>query len=73
MAQLLINVGDTANDRKGDSLRIAFQKINTNFSELYTSGTISINIDGGGASTIFNNSDTTIDGGSASSVFENNN
>ena len=73
MAQLLINVGDTANDRKGDSLRIAFQKINTNFSELYTGGTTSNNIDGGGASTIFNNSDTTIDGGSASSVFENNN
>lgn len=36
MAKLTINVGATANDRQGDSLRGAFQKINANFSELYT-------------------------------------
>ena len=35
MAKLTINVGATANDRQGDSLRGAFQKINANFSELY--------------------------------------
>lgn len=35
MAQQEINVGTTANDRKGDSLRIAFQKVNANFTELY--------------------------------------
>ena len=36
MAKQTINVGATANDRQGDSLRTAFSKINTNFSELYT-------------------------------------
>ena len=36
MAKLTINVGATANDNQGDSLRGAFQKINTNFTELYT-------------------------------------
>ena len=36
MAKLTINVGATANDNQGDSLRGAFQKINANFSELYT-------------------------------------
>lgn len=32
----IINVGTTANDKKGDSLRAAFQKVNANFDELYT-------------------------------------
>ena len=36
MAKQEINVGVVANDRKGDSLRAAFQKINANFTELYT-------------------------------------
>lgn len=35
MAKQTINVGTTANDRNGDPLRIAFQKTNSNFSELY--------------------------------------
>jgi len=35
MAQNIINVGESPNDRKGDSLRAAFTKINANFSELY--------------------------------------
>lgn len=35
MAKQTINVGVTDNDRKGDSLRTAFVKINSNFSELY--------------------------------------
>jgi hypothetical protein len=37
MAQQSINVGTTANDKKGDSLRAAFQKVNNNFTELYAS------------------------------------
>ena len=37
MAKKIINVGTTANDKKGDSLRAAFQKVNANFDELYTS------------------------------------
>ncbi len=35
MAKQSINVGTTANDKKGDSLRAAFQKVNLNFTELY--------------------------------------
>ncbi len=37
MTKQVINVGTTANDKKGDSLRAAFQKVNANFTELYTS------------------------------------
>ena len=36
MTKQVINVGTAANDKKGDSLRAAFQKVNTNFTELYT-------------------------------------
>jgi hypothetical protein len=35
MTKQIINVGTSANDRKGDSLRAAFQKVNANFTELY--------------------------------------
>jgi hypothetical protein len=35
MTQQTIQVGDSANDRKGDSIRAAFQKVNANFTELY--------------------------------------
>ena len=35
MSKQTINVGTTANDKKGDSLRAAFQKVNANFTELY--------------------------------------
>ena len=35
MTQQLINIGHAANDRSGDPLRTAFDKINQNFTELY--------------------------------------
>jgi len=35
MTQLLINVGNVANDGQGTPLRTAFQSINSNFTELY--------------------------------------
>jgi hypothetical protein len=35
MAKQTINVGTTANDRTGDPIRIAFQKTNANFTEVY--------------------------------------
>jgi len=35
MTKQIINVGATANDKQGDSLRAAFQKVNANFTELY--------------------------------------
>jgi hypothetical protein len=44
MAKQSINVGTTANDKKGDSLRAAFQKVNANFTELYTA--LGLNSDG---------------------------
>lgn len=37
-AQLIINTGTTANDATGDTLRVSFQKVNSNFTELYTAG-----------------------------------
>ena len=35
MAQEIINIGTVANDGEGDPLRVAFQKINNNFTQLY--------------------------------------
>lgn len=36
MAKQTIGIGTTANDGTGDTLRVAFDKINDNFTELYT-------------------------------------
>ena len=36
MAKQTINIGATANDGTGDALRTAFDKINDNFTEVYT-------------------------------------
>jgi hypothetical protein len=44
MAKQNINVGTAANDKKGDSLRAAFVKVNANFAELYTA----LGLDSGG-------------------------
>jgi hypothetical protein len=44
MAKQNINVGTAANDKKGDSLRAAFQKVNANFTELY----VALGLDTGG-------------------------
>ena len=44
MTKQTINVGTTANDKQGDSLRAAFQKVNANFTELYTA----LGLDSGG-------------------------
>lgn len=38
MAQQLINIGNEANDGKGDPGRVAFDKVNNQFTELYTRG-----------------------------------
>jgi len=35
MAKQTVNIGTTSNDRTGDSLRSAFNKINSNFNEIY--------------------------------------
>ena len=39
MAKQTINIGTSANDRTGDNLRTAFQKVNANFAELYLNPT----------------------------------
>jgi hypothetical protein len=44
MAKQSINLGAAANDRSGDSLRLAFRKVNENFTELYTA--LGLNADG---------------------------
>jgi hypothetical protein len=44
MAKQTINIGSSANDISGDSLRAAFQKVNSNFTELYTA----LGLDSGG-------------------------
>ena len=48
MAQQTINIGSSANDGTGDPLRTAFDKINDNFTELYTASpdTSQITIEG---------------------------
>lgn len=51
MAQEIISVGSTPNDNTGDTLRDAFIKTNSNFTELYTDPTV-----------VRNNSDQTIAG-----------
>lgn len=38
MAQEIINVGSTANDGTGDPLRVAFEKVNNNFTQLFGTG-----------------------------------
>lgn len=45
MTQQIINIGSAANDGTGDPLRTAFNKINTNFTELYTLGAAGANFD----------------------------
>ena len=35
MTQQIINIGATANDGQGDTLRVAFDKVNENFTEVY--------------------------------------
>ncbi len=41
MAQQIINIGTLPNDGQGDPLRVAFGKINNNFSQLYNTGWLS--------------------------------
>ena len=40
MSQQQINIGGQANDGTGDSIRDAFDKVNSNFNEVYTDLTL---------------------------------
>ena len=42
MSQLVLNVGQNANDGTGDTLRDAMIKVNTNFTEIYSSAGFSL-------------------------------
>ena len=42
--QEIINIGATPNDGAGDPLRVAFQKVNNNFSNLFNTATFTSNI-----------------------------
>ena len=44
MAQQTLNIGTTANDGTGDTLRVAMDKVNDNFDEIYASPIISDHI-----------------------------
>ena len=50
MAKQVINIGTTANDGTGDPIRDAFDKVNDNFTELYTDDAGDVNSIIGGAS-----------------------
>mgnify|MGYP006157708143 CR=1 FL=1 len=50
MAKQIINIGTTANDGTGDPLRDAFDKVNDNFTELYTDDAGDVNSIIGGTS-----------------------
>ena len=77
MSQQIINIGATPNDAQGDPLRVAYSKINQNFTELYTgdgivtvrrviAGNPSVTIDppgGTGIVTITANQVLEVDGG----------
>ena len=45
MTQQVINIGAAANDGTGDPLRTSFNKINSNFTELYSKGAAGSNLD----------------------------
>jgi hypothetical protein len=66
MAKQTINLGTRENAGNGDPLRVAFNKINENFNELYIAKEQmqQLILDGGAASTVFT-SELNIDGGSA--------
>lgn len=36
MTQQIINIGAVANDQSGDTIRVAFGKVNSNFTDVYT-------------------------------------
>lgn len=44
MAKQTINIGRVANDKSGDPLRTAFDKINQNFTELYNTASADVQI-----------------------------
>ena len=44
MSQQIINIGPQPNDGQGDDLRLAFEKVNNNFSQIWDTGPVGTNI-----------------------------
>ena len=44
MSKLIVNIGATANDKTGDTIRAAFDKVNQNFTELYATTSADVQI-----------------------------
>ena len=63
MAKQTINIGSSANDGTGDPLRTAFDKINDNFTELYSAGAAGTNLDltGNSITSVDTNGNITLD------------
>jgi hypothetical protein len=76
MTKQIINLGQTANDRTGDPLRVAFEKVNENFDELYarTGDDIQIPALAGNNKKVLTTNGTTLSWGStiANTGFDNN-
>ena len=70
MSKLHINLGDVPNDRTGDPLRTAFEKVNSNFDELYarTGDDIQIPALAGNTGKVLTTNGTTLSWGSGLSV-----
>jgi len=72
MTKKIINVG-RPDKGDGDPLRVAFVKINDNFSEVYElasqANTSSIRLDGGAANTNYDANGLNIDGGVSDTTF----
>ena len=76
MAKQIINIGTAANSKNGDPLRTAFQKVNSNFDELYAAMGADVQIPSqvNNSGKLLTTDGTTltwvsIDGGTASSTF----
>ena len=64
MAQQTINIGTTANDGTGDPLRSAFDKVNDNFTELYSDDAGDVNSVNGATGAVVLDSDDISEGSS---------
>ena len=62
MAKQVINIGTTANDGTGETVRSAFDKVNDNFTELYNNDTIDVDSVNGQTGTVLLDSDDISEG-----------
>lgn len=75
MTQQIINIGPQPNDGQGDDLRIAFEKVNNNFSQIWSTGPVGTNvlIQGNTISTIDTNGNLVLSPNGIGNVVLNNN